>query len=323
MKEVQLDGLDGSSPLAFLGALGALRVLDEQARRREQPSPRLSWVDVGVWRPVLHGPRDLEEIIGAVLEDHPRWVDEPAFTLAYRNDGARVEATAPGAIRDLKLPPSVMRAFLVEVAERAAAGDLRSARHAAAYGTDIATDNSGNTKPTSFHFTAGQQTFLGAIAEIQAKLTRDDVREALAGPWSRSSTLKTLGWDPLGAFSARMYALRASNPSNDNRPCVPGAEWLAFVGLSFFPTVPRKSQVFTTCVRGGWKNAAMRWPLWVRPATARTVESLLRTEDLEGMSSVDRVARGIGVVYSAAILRSDQGGYGSFAPSAVAIKDAR
>ena len=314
MNAVKLTGLDGSSPLAFLAALGALRILDERARHAGGDIPRLAWADEGCWIPSLLGSASIDDVIGAILEDLPRWRDEPAFCFAYNRDGERVLPDAPGAIRDLKPDPKVMRAFLDEIALAASRGASRSARHGAAYGTDVATDNSGKTKPSALHFTAGNQTFLGAVAEIHDRVTPEDFHEALVGPWSRSSPLKTLGWDPMGAFNARMYALRASNPSKENRPCVPGAEWLAFVGLSFFPTVPCRAEVLTTCVSGGWKDAALTWPLWTVAATVRTIESLLRTATLEHTDSKQRSARGIGAVLCSAILRSDQGGYGSFSP---------
>lgn len=315
MTGVKLTGLDGSIPLAFLAALGALRVVDDRARRAGHALPRLVWIDEGTWVPMLLGIEGMDDLIGAIVEDRSTWADEPAFSFAYSKDGERVAPGSPGAVRDLKPKPPLMRAFLDELALAASNGAPRSARHAAAYGTDVATDNNGNTKPTALHFTAGNQTFLGAVAEVHERATEDDFREALVGPWSRSSPLKSLGWDPMGAFSARMYALRASDPSKENRPCVPGAEWLAFVGLSFFPTVPRKRQVFTTCVDGGWKDAKLTWPLWTIAATARSIESLLRTEHLADMPAKERAARGIGAVFSAAILRSDQGGYGSFSPA--------
>lgn len=319
MSEVQLDGLDGLSPLGFLSALGTLRVLDDRARsaRRAAAKPKLRWVDAGGWRPFLDGPRDLDEVVGAVLEDIPSWASEPALRLAYDRSGLACDPEVKGAVRDLKPPPSVMRSFLNVVAERAMHGNNRSARHAVAYGTDVAVDNNGNTKPTALHFTAGQQTFLSAVAEIRENLTREHLEEALVGPWKRESSLKTLGWDPMGAFSARMYAMRASNPASEKRPGMPGAEWLAFIGLSFLPTVPDGTRVLTTGVRGGWKDSKFTWPLWTRPASARTIESLLRTPALAETKARERCARGIAIVCQASILRSEQGGYGAFAPTAV------
>src|SRR5437588_536601 len=54
--EVQhlLRGLDGSNLLAFMAALGTLRVLT-LAASRDEPPPRLSWRDEGgTWMPVIH-----------------------------------------------------------------------------------------------------------------------------------------------------------------------------------------------------------------------------------------------------------------------------
>lgn len=324
MSDVELTGLEGTNPLAFMAALGALRVLDDRARAARAPAPRLSWQEHGGWLAHVHGPADVEEVVGAVLEDLPTWRDEPAFAFAYTKGkgGARVAPDAHDAVRDLKPDPEVMRGFLLEQAVHAVEGKGRSARHAAAYGSEVVTDNNGNTKPTALHFTAGQQTFLGAVGEIHNGVTKADFVEALEGPWSRSRPLKTLSWDPMGAFSARMYALRANNPSGDTRPGVPGAEWLAYVGLSFFPTAPvvsrgGRARLETTGVQGGWKDAVLTWPLWEHPATARTIESLLRMPKLDRLRATERNARGITAIVSARILRSDQGGYGAFSPSRV------
>ncbi len=65
---VTLTGLDGSNPLAFLAALGLLRVLDHRARQhrhngRTPTTPKLAWLDEGGWRPVLRGgPPTIERI---------------------------------------------------------------------------------------------------------------------------------------------------------------------------------------------------------------------------------------------------------------------
>ena len=333
MSHVLLTGLDGSSPLAFMAALGALRVLDDQARAAQLPAPRLSWGEGSPYAPSLHGPESMADIIAAIAEDLSRWPGEPAFEFAYDKKTGKVVSGGGGkTVRDLKALPSRMRAFLDKVALRAANGDDRSARQAAAYASDLVTDNNDRTKPTAFHFAAGQQSFLGAMAEIHQAVSNnieEDLREALVGPWTRTRSVKSLGWDPMGAFSARMYALRATNPSKDPRPGIPGAEWLAFVGLSFFPVVARKraggkNRLHTTCVQGGWKDSVFSWPLWSPPLTADTVASLLVTFRPPIGGSHARVcsaeaerrrARGISAVFAANILRSDQGGYGAFSPS--------
>jgi CRISPR-associated endonuclease/helicase Cas3 len=50
MHPIELTGLDGSNPLAFLAALGTLRVVDQAV----DGNARLHWVHKGQWTPVLH-----------------------------------------------------------------------------------------------------------------------------------------------------------------------------------------------------------------------------------------------------------------------------
>lgn len=318
-----LTGLDGANPLAFLAALGVLRVLDHRARHYQRPLPKLSWVDDGAWRPVIHGCTNIDTLIGELLEDIRSWADEPALLLAYDETGERLvdPRKARGSIaRDLKPRPAAMREFLETLASGAAKPLDASGRWklrraldtAAAYGSELIQDNKGNTKPTAFHFTAGQQQFLRAVAELQAHVTADDLREAVMGPWLRQSTLPNMGWD---ATNARLYALRASNPSNEKKTSVAGADWLAFVGLGTFPVFPVGDRLATTGIEGGWKDASFTWFVWEGPVTQRVASSIVRDCEVSELTRAARRARGVGAVFRARILRSDQGGYGSFAPA--------
>lgn len=321
---VTLNGLDGSNPLAFLAALGVLRVLDYRAREHGRPIPKLSWIDEGTWRPEIHGAPSLDTIIGELIEDKETWKHDPAFILAYDESGSLVDPTgnASKVTRDLKPKPHAMRKFLETLAHAASTSRTlaqrcilrRSLDTAAAYGSEIVQDNNGNTKPTAFHFTAGQQQFLKAIADLQAGVSADDLQEALAGPWKRESTLPNMSWD---ATNARYYALRATDPSGERKTTVAGADWLAFIGLGILPCFPSSNRLVTTGVKGGWKDSAFTWVVWTRPATLRVAGSLLRTRDPDRMPSIERRSRGIGGVFSSGISRSDQGGYGTFAPAEV------
>lgn len=318
-------GLDGANPLAFMAALGVLRVLDHRARLLDKPSPQLSWVDDGCWRPVLHGAASLDALIGEILEDKATWSDDPAFLLGYDDSGENIvdPRSSKGKLtRDLKPKPSAMRSFHEALASRASLQSFpaeclllrRTLDTAAAYGSELAQDNNGNTKPTAFHFTAGQQQFLKAISELQQGVTAADLHEALIGPWLKESTLPNMSWD---ATNARFYALRATNPSGDKKTTVAGADWLAYIGLGLLPSFPQGGRLVTTGIRGGWKDSKFAWPVWDRPATRRVVSSVLRTVELASLSTVARRARGITVVFTSSISRSDQGGYGAFAPAEV------
>lgn len=296
MHDLVLNGLDGSNPLAWLAAVGVVLVASE-----ERDDVRLRWEYGGRWRPVISGgPETLESLVDLLERDLRNCASDPALALEY--DGKR----------DLKPPRGEFRTYLIALKQAAASGSRRSVDWAAAFATDVAIDNNGNTKPTALHFTAGQQQFLQMVHELIEGVTRDDLREAIEGPWTYSRPLPVLGWD---ATSTRDYALRASNPSTDKKLGVPGADWLAVRGLAMLSAVPRGIRVFTTGCEGGWKDGRFRWPVWTAPASVAVVRSLLRLET-ESLSPADRSARGVGAVFSSGIKRSDQGGYGSFEPSA-------
>ncbi len=325
-RPVPLPGLDGSNPLGFLAALGLLRLLDYQARLETRQRPRLGWIDDGYWQPVLHDAGDIENVIAAVIDDKSSWADDPAFLLAYDESGEVLvdPRTAGGTItRDLKPKPAAMRAFLDRIAgmgedECLKRGGWITARRsmdtASSYGSEIIQDNNGNTKPLTLHFTAGQQKFLEAVAKLQESTTEEDLREALLGPWKRSSKLPSMSWD---ATVARIYALRATDPSKEKRGSIPGADWLAFIALGLLLATPRRSSLITTGVRGGWKDSVLTWPLWTSPASTQVVRCLLAIARLHGLSAEGRAARGIAVIFSSRITRSDQGGYGAFTPARV------
>ncbi len=318
MRQVLLTGIDGMNPLGFFAALGVLRTLEDCSQGGLHP--RLSWVNEGYWRPVISGIGSIDEIAEKIWGDLETWKTEPALQLAYSKTGKRMKRGKPGSVQDLKPAPHIQRAFYKEGVESALEGSARTARVIAAFGSEVAVDNNENIKPSALHFTAGQQQFLKMVNQIAAGVNLEDIRQALVGPWTYDSTLPSLSWTGTGA---RMWALRASNPSKDKRGSCPGAEWLAFVGMSFFPCAPqaaangRRTRVETTSVHGGWKNSAFTWPLWSPPASATAVASLLRTSKLAKMPPDARRARGIETVLKADIARSDQGGYGSFSPAQV------
>lgn len=298
MSEIVLTGLDGSNPLGFLAALGVLRAI---------PGSRVAWREDGVWNPVLSASLgDLEAILDRLEADRRAMAAEPALALAYSPDG-----TGPSTERDLKPPPFLFREYLEGLVACASPDNRCSVDWAASFASDVVTDLGGKTKPTALHFAAGQQRFLTMVQTLLEQVTREDLREALVGPWRYSRDLPVLGWDNT---SSRDYALRASDPSGDKKRGVPGADWLAFRGLAFLGVAPRGERLLTTGCSGGWKSGEFQWPLWTAPLSDDVVTSLLRT-DYGAMPTSERLARGIGVVFRCGIRRSDQGGYGSFRPS--------
>jgi hypothetical protein len=297
VSEFACTGLDGSNPLGFLAALGVLEALSERG-----VPVRLAWRDDGVWRPVFTGTdAAIDQVIDWLDADRETCASDPALHLEY--DGAR----------DLKPPPERFRAYLLDLVGRASPAARRSVDWAACFASDVVVDNNGNTKPTALHFTAGQQQFLKMVLELAAGVNRDDIREALVGPWRYARPLPVMGFD---ATAGRDYALRASDPSGDKKRGVPGADWLAVRGLAGLGVVPNGDRLLTTCCSGGWKTGSFRWPLWHVALDRPMVHTVLRLSPAD-MPSAERRARGIAMVLECGIRRSEQGGYGSMTPAAV------
>jgi hypothetical protein len=298
MHDLMLPGLDGTNPLGFFAALGVLRALTDSGS-----DARLAWGYSAGWRAVVVSEHPDSDGLVAILDaDRRLCLSDPALALAYDNK------------RDLKPAPATFRRFLAALAADAVPGYRRSVDWAAAFASDVVVDNNGNTKPTAFHFTAGQQQFLQMANDLASQVSVDDLREALDGPWRYNRPLPVLGWD---ATVSRDYALRASDPSTDKKLGVPGADWLALRGLTFFPVFPRGQRLLTTGCKGGWKDGSFTWPLWTSPLPPCVVGSVVGL-NVGHMSRLERQAHSIGAVFVSRIKRSDQGGYGAFEPAAIA-----
>jgi hypothetical protein len=280
--ELDLFGLEGSNPLAFLAALGTLRTLSLSWPNR---LVRLSWRPVDGWRPALHFTT-------------PTCADEVLGTLASRLSGAHDQLQFNAIGDDLTVAPSVFREFVQLAATVATTADRVAADFAAAFGCEcIMTENA--DKPTIQDTAlrtmagAGHQHFLGFMRNVIRATQPEHLRKALFEPWRYDDpvTNLTLRWDPVDDVR---YALRWRNPSGDptrkSAGSVLGANRLAIEGLPWFPTAPQANgRLATRGFRGHRStNTFWTWPIWERPATADTVRSLLALRELQE----DRPPRG-------------------------------
>lgn len=291
---VRLTGMDGSDPLAFLAALGALRVVAARS-----PHATLRWELQGRWTPILEG---LGTVVpsSAIWEQVTAWRQAPPPAIAFARGADR-------KVQDLKHPPEQYRIWMREALD---SGDHEWALFAASYATGIVVDGSGQTKPTSLHFTAGQQRFMDVVLSLLADLTEEDIDEALVGPWRGRDDAKSLRWR---AGGDRARALLSFNPSKHSGKAIPGANWLAFQALPLFPVVPVDGRVCTPCFSGRGKAESFTWPLWNVALGLEEVATLL-AHDASRTSARERSHRGIAAVLRASVVRSSQG-YGNFAPS--------
>lgn len=325
---VKLTGLDAQNPLAYLVALGCLDAATDQCSRTGFAMPTLAFQRGARVQPVLHGPfesvddlldlleNDLDLIAGRKGE-----VPDPFLNLQYE--------TGPGKYaRDLKPPPDFFRTFAKDLVLSATPTERRTVDWASSTLTDVAVDNNGACKPFALHFTAGQQQFLKVARELlegspagttkhgSRRVDRDDLSEAITGPWLDSRSLKVFCWSPA---QERLYALRSSDPSKDEKSGTPGADWLALRGLPLLSSAPIRDRIATSGVHGRWKDGEFSFPVWDRRLTCLEVQSLLRHPGIcpasrqAGLRYSEKVTLPKGVeILTCGITRSEQGGYGSF-----------
>jgi hypothetical protein len=294
-----LDGLNGSSPLGFLGALGLLRVA-----RVEHAEARVGFLDDGTFRAFIEGVSG--DLALLVETDAGRAAGRQPWRLEY----PKVEKKGSKVVADLKPPPEEFKKFLDACVALWLSGTIEPVAYAAAFGTTVARDGKGNTKPTAFHFTAANQQFLGTVEEIRASVT---------STWAERSLFQghagepgsNLRWDPA---AERNYALMANNPNDDGTSVNAPVEWLAFRALPLFPAFPEGARVTTTCVEGRGDDMRMTWPLWSSAISIEAVRTVLHMRWPSSMR--ERAGRGVFAVCSSKVRRTAQG-FGNFAPATV------
>lgn len=302
MNRIQLAGVDGSNPLGFLAAMGLVRMV---------PGAGLGFSEDGSFHAFVEGLDIDESAIAALVANDAQAASASGAPWRLTYTKAATRKQGPQAVADLKPPPEVFRGFLTASIQAWLAGDEEAARYAAAYCSDVAVDGKGNTKPTAFHFTAAQQTFLGAVEGIRASVTQEWTETSLfRGNGERPGS--NLRWDP-GA--ERNWALLADNPSIGGTRVNAPLEWLAFRGLPLLPSVPRGTRIITTGVFGRGDDMTFTWPLWSIPASMPTTRSALQVDWTR--NAKERAARGVFAICSSAIRRTSQG-FGNFGPSSVA-----
>lgn len=297
---VELPALDGANPLAVLAALGLVAIGDRMVGAGQW---RLGWVRAAVATPKLFGPRGADQVVDVVAADLGRWRDVPVLD---------------PSVDDVKFDEVRLRSF-VEACAHADDGG-RSAELCAALVAEGSGDNSGQSKPTDLHFTAGQQKFLAMARQLREGLEPADVAEALFDTWGYARALPSLKWD---VTDDRVYALSASDPSREKKLTVPGAEWLALQGLTALPVFAAGRRTATTACGGQWKRGCLTWPLWSQPVGRRVSMTLLAHVGRGDSERCDGTYRdaldqwGVFRVLRCGIRRSEQGGYGSFSPPSV------
>lgn len=343
MARFVLKGLNGSNPLGFMASVGLLRLLSQRCG-----PARLGFTEDGTFRAWVECDSVLSvaDIVDVIETDAVDAKCPQSWWLEYK----KTEKGGTKTVADLKAPPDKFLQFLALAINEWTKGRPERAEYAAAYGTDVAVDGKGNTKPTALHFTAANQQFLGALEnEIRSRVTREWIKESLDDGTDKTKPGSNLRWDP---DAERSRALMGVNPNDDGTAVNAPLEWLAFRGLPFFRCVPIGDRIVTCGVTGRrHEDFRFHWPLWSCGASCAAVNTLisltaawvedeealrLRIErsrkdaleaskkrnsvsellrDLEDVLNERRI-RGVFAVCTSAIRRSAQG-FGNFGPAYV------
>lgn len=288
--EILLHALDGSNPLAFLAALGTLRLLHLS---KSDVGIRMSWErSGGFWRPKLVG-LDADE--------------DGLCELLIKAPSAPVEKFEQIG-KNLTVPREKFRNFVNDAYMSASRQNRRAADFSAAFGCEVCEDKEkGRIEYTDFCFItgSGHQDFLGTISALSKSVTARHLHNALFGNWRVEKGL-SMRWDPSDAAE---YALRWDDPGPRGAWAVWGANRLAAEALPYFSALPVKGGLQTTGFNMRNRQNEFTWPIWTQPAGFDTVRSLLSFPELREGAPDRETLRGMGIeeVYRAQRARIGQG----------------
>lgn len=310
MAEFQLLGLDGGNPLAFLAAMGALRISDQAWPERR---PLLAWDGAsGSWRPMLTLTGDMarDEWLAGLDQTLREPAGQQAFKLAD----------------DLTIACSAFAAAARRAREMATSRDRREVDFLAGFGNEMVESEVNGKKTGQIADTAlrtmsgaGHQHFLGFMRALAADTSLEHLSKACFTSWQYDDPVEnhTLRWDPVDDVR---YALRWRNSSGDSERKRGGTVWganrLAIEALPLLPTAPFNSRLETTgfTQRKG-EGTLWSWPIWNTPISLNALRSLLALHELT-LPVPDRTrlaAMGVIEVYRSQ--RITQGKYRNFTPA--------
>jgi hypothetical protein len=310
MKTLLLIGLRADNLLAYLAALGTLRVATLQ---EDTEAVRMSWDFIeGSWRPYLH---------------YAREIDRKAFVQGLHKQlqsGKNLRAFQLG--NNLNLTLDSFRKALEQCVQSASLSDRRDVDFLAAFGSDAIATMSGGKRTNQIADTAfrtmsggGHQHFLGTIRTFIEDTTEEHLEKSLFADWTYDDPIKkhTMRWDPMDDIR---YALRWDDPSGDKNREQYGSMWganrLAIEALPFFPTQPIGGRLATTgFAENRAREVTFTWPVWSPPIGLMELRSLLCLSDLQAEIPDREKLRSRGVVEIYRCQRITQDKFRNFTPA--------
>jgi len=271
---VILEGLDGSNPLAFLAALGALRTLSFAWPDKKV---RMAWISrAGAWRPVIHASgherakrelilESLEKALAKDMEDHPA-----KFLSGDRKSPVLSEVTSE---------------------------NREAAEWFSALCSDLAPDAASQIQ------TARRDYFPRNIRSVVANTQRGHLDRALFVTWDYADSLENMSLhvDPSeDRRYAYQWVMPEGDPARKKNGGMLGANRLAIEAFPLFQSFAVGDKLSTSGFTGlGKDNARWTWPIWSCLLGLAETASLLRLQDLQSERPIaERLrARGISAAF--------------------------
>lgn len=271
-----LSALDGSNLLAFMAAVGSMRLLEFEC---PECQPRLRWEHRGMWTPLLETTLPQDEVVQTLESAAHRMAAQPALAI-----GDNIKLTAE-EFRDHR--------------DRfdADADRLENLRWLAAFASDACQDRNskeGHLEDTGFRTMqgAGHQHFLKSVRTNLASATSDDFASDLFHTWRYDRAGAPLRWDPA---DDRQHAYRWRDPSSDKSGAVVGALACAGAALSLFVTTPARHGLRTTGFTAARGGPLLTWPIWITPLSTRSAASLMAHPRLQEQTPSRHALESLGV----------------------------
>ena len=292
---VELTGLAASSPIAFMAALGLLRVCSQ-----DHGLPvRLSW---NPSHARLHG-IDREALLETLIDHMKGRAAAPEFNFEVVSE----KGNRSPVMHLRELSPGDFRA-----AAAAMNGDRRALGFLAGFGTDAVITDKGFVARTKFDFSSGQQRLaeqfrdLAKLLDPLAKRPRLSLAERIArslfgGPYEEQHTF---GWDPASLMS---HAHQRAAPTDSATPGQPMTVWLAVESLPLHPVISVDARRARTT--GFSASNAYVWPQWSAPLCLAEA-AVLRQRPVQSLN----VLAGVTAVWTAGV--TSVGKYGFLLPGA-------
>jgi CRISPR-associated endonuclease/helicase Cas3 len=276
---LELPGLDGSNPLAFLAALGLLNILDQASQKSSAPSWLTGPVALSFDTPkstqtaCLHfsePPPDQEPFLefihaqlATTLEQHPSWCVVEMLVKGNKKD----------TVRDFTPIKNWMSAPHPE--------DQRRHNWITALACESVLDADSQLQTVRCDYLIGNLKSLFGVTTVK------HLSRTLFLPWDYADGLanQSLHWEPTeDRRHAYQWYMPSGDPTRSKRGGMVGANRLAFEAWPLFPSFPdpKQDRVFTRGFLGNRaNNTFFRWPLWRSPRTTCSIASLLALESLQ------------------------------------------